>query len=287
MKNRKMIIGSLALSAILFLAPAAQAADDLSQTNLQKAYEEEVMAQTLYEAMVEKFDHDDYYSRFIRAEGRHAGSIERLMGRMGYTVKEAEISVEVDDDELKALEFAYQYELDDIASMEEKIQATDDEEEIRAYERLKRGSERHVASLERAIQEYKETGSLEAISAEGMGGQGGQGRDFANRGRNSEGMRRGGCRQGQQLRDGSGPDCIDCDGLPKQDGNGNPEGGRRNGSSQGRMCMNDGNFNPDGGQGIGGSRGNRGGRGAGMRDGSGDNCTDCDGIPKLDGSGRK
>lgn len=181
MKNSRKVIaaGTLMLSALLIMGPvSALAESQVNQENINEMYREEIYAKTMYEKMVEKFDNDDYYQRLIRAETNHSNAAKRLMDKNNIPVVDNKVEVKVADDELTALKAAYEYEVKDVETLDELIKNTENPDEIRVYERLKAGSERHAKSLERAIGLYEEG---KTKIAENMTG----GQNKAGRGRNN------------------------------------------------------------------------------------------------------
>lgn len=148
--KKAFINGTMAILAVVFMGTTVLASE-LDHYSLQEVFEEERYAQSMYEMMVDKFDNDDYYQHFVEAEERHADSVIRVLANNQLGVDYSKREVEVSDDELQALKDAYQYELDDVEKLAARIEATDNDIEIRLYTRLMNASNRHANSLERAI----------------------------------------------------------------------------------------------------------------------------------------
>lgn len=161
MKSFKKIIitGAVVLTALSVMVPKTFAANDI-KASLQEEYDGEIYAKKMYEQLVEKFDNDSYYSRLVKAESNHANLVARAMAKLGYEAEEKEIDVVTSDDELTALKEALKFENDDVAAYESKIKNAENDIEKATYERLREGSKRHAASLERAIEDFEEDGII-------------------------------------------------------------------------------------------------------------------------------
>ena len=154
--GRAFGLGTIMLSGLVLMGGSGYAQDaTINQKALNEIYQEELYAKEMYQQMVDKFDNDSYYERFIRSEDQHANSVKRVMERNDGTVEEAKPEVKVNANELKALKEAYQFEIEDVKYLEERIRNTQNEEEIRTYERLKERSMRHAESIKRAIADYE------------------------------------------------------------------------------------------------------------------------------------
>lgn len=225
-KTRKVATAGALTSAVLltaFLAVGSPLqAQDVDQSALNSVYQEELQAKAMYEQMVEKFDNDAYYERFIKAESKHADSVKRLIEQNGAGVQENSVVMNVSGDEITALKAAYDFEVKDVNDLTARIESAQNDTEKALYERLKDRSQRHVDSLQKAITAYEQGNTNLAQSVVG------------DRGKNSEG--KGHHAQGQQMNGQGKQNCSgDCTGAGRQ---GRAGMGMRDGSG---VCQ-----NPDG-----------------------------------------
>lgn len=154
MKLKKRLLVLATLTGLISSPALAKASLELR--TMEEIYQEELIAQEIYQQMIEKFDNDSYYSRIYQAELNHAGIIKRLLESYGHEAPDLDpTDLKINDDELQALKYAYEFELEDINMLDKAISQTSDESQIRAYEKLKFGSSNHAMSLERAIKAYE------------------------------------------------------------------------------------------------------------------------------------
>ncbi|NMD38742.1 MAG: DUF2202 domain-containing protein, partial [Christensenellaceae bacterium] len=150
---------------------------------LQYAYQDELNAQALYNAFIEKFGSSRPTSNIVVAEGRHAEAIKTVYNKLNIAVPELKAAeVTVADTIAEAYKQEIQAEIDNIAMYEKFLAQGNLPEEVKTlFEYLKAGSENHLNSYERAY--TRETTGLQGNNRNNFGrknAQNSQGNTFGN-----------------------------------------------------------------------------------------------------------
>lgn len=212
---------SIAASPLALAEPADLTDAEIASLTFNR--EEERLARDLYQALSDHYDGARPFSRIVNAEQRRFDEVGVVLENYGIEDPSADAAPGVyADADLQAaydtwyakgivsIEDAYQVgielETQDIAELTESIASASAADVISTYERLKFGSERHLAAFDRATKGQVGTGQGPANGQGGQRGQGGamggpqDGTGMGNRGQNG-GV--GGARSGPQ--DGTGP----------------------------------------------------------------------------------
>lgn len=158
-------------SVSLLAAPMALAApgelDDAEATALAFNREEERLARDLYQVFADQYDGARPFSRIVAAEQQHMDQVGVLLTNYGLpdpsagsvpgVYADAELQAAYDKwyaQGMVSIEAAYQVGIEletmDIAELEASIAATDEADIQAVYDRLKAGSENHLAAYQRA-----------------------------------------------------------------------------------------------------------------------------------------
>lgn len=250
---KKILSLALALVLVLAMVSPISLAGTYEET-VQAMYEEEYLAQSTYEKVVEQFGKIRPFVNIINAEKNHVKAVERLADTKGITLADKMVEVE----EFVSLDDAYKaaiaIEKEDIEMLEAILKDdTLDEYTKTVYGNLLKGSKNHLEAFEKAS---TTPGTKTQTNNGAKGNQQGNARrqdgicvcDGAedcplctgekrlNRQNNSKmngpkegtGMGQGkGMGQGQGLRDGSGQGLKDGSGMGQ---------GLRDGSGQNENC---------------------------------------------------
>lgn len=182
----------------VFAAETTSNKSSMNQATLDQVHKGELQARNMYQQMINKFDNDDYYRKLMMAEGRHADSVKRHMQNDldkadSKSNANSSVSVSVSNDELTALKNAYNFEVNDVKMLAQKIKASKNDDEKRLLNRLKDRSQRHADSLKTAIAQFekgdKDLNKLEAMHEKNNGERHGDRQGDIGRGQGMKGRR--------------------------------------------------------------------------------------------------
>lgn len=171
MKNiTKIVAAALLIAAVPLTTVSAQTSNaapanlsDTQKTEIVNLVKEEKTAKSIYDALSTKFPDVFQFKMLARSESKHVKAGERLMAKFGITDATDIQAPTIPDDQTKAIEFAINFEKEDIALLDQMLASATDDIEKRVLNNLREASVRHEELLKLALEGKT---SLEALQAD-------------------------------------------------------------------------------------------------------------------------
>lgn len=150
--KKTLQVATIGLLALLLIVGGGAPAQAASTAEYVAIVEEELTAEYLYQQLYEKYPENILFSNLAKSENRHASALKKSMDRLDISVDSAKpLDIAIPETKEEALQFALNFEKEDIAMLEELIATEQDARLKRVFENLLRGSENHYAALDKAI----------------------------------------------------------------------------------------------------------------------------------------
>lgn len=179
MKKISKVLAATMLALVIMTGAKVVPVEAASQSEMAAMISEEMTAHYLYTELYKKYPENKVFDNLAKSEARHIEALKKSASRLGLSTEGAAAAeITIPETKEEALKFALAFEQEDIDMLKKLIENEEDARLKRVFNNLLKASEKHHATLQKAIDE-----GIDNLNCD-------QNRSFKNRGENQD--KRGG-----------------------------------------------------------------------------------------------